>query len=341
MTKLKQKRTVKIYECLECGETSIKGPAFGKHVKKHGYKNTEEYKIKYGLVKTQNDLKNEGAVRCEICEFYAHDLNSHIIRIHKMKIDEYKKMYNGHIKSSGYLNIQSERMKGKNNPAYQHNGKYSPFSDKFIYADKIDKQELCKKVSKSNRENGNNDITLAYWTKRGYTEEQAKEKISEKQSTFSLEKCMQKYGEETGRERWLKRQEKWHKNYKKSNFSKISQELFWKISHKLNTLDGIYFAQLNDNKQKDDSGRNWEYNLKLNKKIIKPDFFDMTTKKIIEFDGDYWHDTRQIRNTNKNREFERDKLIAENGYIVLHVKECDYKDNPENVIKECMEFLNG
>jgi len=36
-----------------------------------------------------------------------------------------------------------------------------------------------------------------------------------------------------GRNRWLERQEKWLNNYKKVNYSKISQELFISIYNEL------------------------------------------------------------------------------------------------------------
>jgi len=37
---------------------------------------------------------------------------------------------------------------------------------------------------------------IQYWVNKGYTEEEAKIKVKEAQSTFTLEKCIQKYGKE-------------------------------------------------------------------------------------------------------------------------------------------------
>lgn len=180
--------------------------------KEHGYKSYDDYKIKHGLIQTKEQKLAEGAVECVICGCVGHDLTSHITRIHNMTPQEYREKYNSPTRSKKFLNELSERVKGENNPAYQHGGRLSPFSDKFIHADKIDKEELIKKVGKSNRENGNNSTTLLYWLKLGYSEEEAKEKLSERQTTFSLEKCIKKYGEEEGRKRWKKRQEKWLKS---------------------------------------------------------------------------------------------------------------------------------
>jgi hypothetical protein len=50
---------------------------------------------------------------------------------------------------------------------------------------------------------------LEYWIDKGYNEEEAKNKVKESQSTFSLEKCIEKYGIIEGLEVWENRQEKW------------------------------------------------------------------------------------------------------------------------------------
>lgn len=183
-----------------------------------------------------------------------------------------------------------------------------------------------------------NTTQIGYWLKRGYTELQSKEKIKERQKTFSLDICIEKYGEDIGKKIWINRQLKWFENYKKNNFSKISQELFWKIYNIINLTDNeIYFATLKNN-FKDDSGKNNEYRLELNNSIILPDFFIKNKNKIIEFDGTYYH-----RNTteNKKREKLRDKDILDGGYYLLHIKESDYMKDKEKTVNECINFINN
>lgn len=88
-----------------------------------------------------------------------------------------------------------DSVKGDKNPAYQHGGKFSPFSDKFIHADKIDIPELYKQVAKTRSDNNNDITTIEYWLKK--TEgnlDEAEKLLSERQSTFSLEKCIEKHG---------------------------------------------------------------------------------------------------------------------------------------------------
>lgn len=162
------------------------------------------------------------------------------------------------------------------------------------------------------------------------------ERMEHLKHTTSLEGFIKRHGEKEGLIKWKERQEKWMKSYKKSNFSKISQEVFWVLSENIDDLSNIYFAELDENKNKDDSGRNHEYNLDLGDSFIKPDF--IKDNKIIEFDGDYWHGEAR---GNQQRDKERDEKLISLGYKILRVRERDWKQDKESVIKECMEFLNA
>ena len=65
--------------------------------------------------------------------------------------------------------------------------------------------------------------SMEYWIYRGYTPEQAEIEVKKRQSTFSLEKCITKYGEEQGQKVWRERQEKWQESLKKTyDYSKNS-----------------------------------------------------------------------------------------------------------------------
>jgi hypothetical protein len=83
-------------------------------------------------------------------------------------------------------------------------------------------ERLClEKKNKNNEAGGNTSksnveiqkITskrcVEYWISKGCTEVEAKEEVAKRQATFTFEKCIEKYGEEAGRQRWLDRQEKW------------------------------------------------------------------------------------------------------------------------------------
>lgn len=182
-----------------------------------------------------------------------------------------------------------------------------------------------------------------YWIKKGLSFEDATEEVSRVQTTFSLEVCIQKHGEKKGREIWLKRQEKWHNSYKKSNFSMVSQELFWSIydslSDEFKRDNDIFFATLcRETKVRTTCGTNEEYRLTLNDSFIRPDFFVLQKKRIIEFDGLYYH--RGIPE-NAKRDLIRDTNIINSGYEVFHVNEMDFKTDKDTVLTNCINFLNS
>lgn len=235
------------------------------------------------------------------------------------------------------------RLKGKNNPAHNHGGKFSPFSKKFIhYTNDEDIRKLHEKAEQSRIKNNSHYLKVVYWLEEANGDwEEAKRLRNENRTLFSLDYCIEKYGEEKGRERWLKRQEKWQKNYKKSNFSKISQELFWSIAKNLDDLTDIYFAELDKNKQKDKSGRNHEHRLVLDR-LILPDFIDLKQRKIIEFDGEYWHsvNNKDYNFENRtNRDDIREQVLIDNNYSVLRVSETDFREDPDEILDICLEFL--
>lgn len=96
---------------------------------------------------------------------------------------------------------KSNRVRGKNNPAYNHGGKLSPWSEKSEFYSEEAKQKAA--------ENRSYTTHLEYYTNNGMSEDEAKEALSERQRTFSLEKCIEKYGKVQGVEIWKRRQQKW------------------------------------------------------------------------------------------------------------------------------------
>ncbi len=85
------------------------------------------------------------------------------------------------------------------------------------------------------------------------------------------------------------------------------------------------------------------------------DFVDIDNKKVIEFNGNYWHCDpnkyasdyyhKQIKKVaSEVWEYDKQKRehIENRGYIMKVIWELDYKQDPQQVIKECLEFLaNG
>ncbi len=172
--------------------------------------------------------------------------------------------------------------------------------------------------------------------------------------TTSLQGFISRHGEKTGKQKWEDRQTKWQATLKAKSpeeierinrakintrgFSFVSQELFWSIATQLESLEEIFFAQLDENKLCDKSGRNHEYMILTDeRRMFFPDFFVKDKRKIIEFDGDYWHGGVG----NKTKDNEREQMLVSLGYKVLRIKQADWSANPNVVILKCMEFING
>lgn len=86
-----------------------------------------------------------------------------------------------------------------------------------------------------------NTNQIGYWLKKGYTECQAKEMVKERQQTFSLNKCITKYGKEDGIVRFNERNTKWLDS-RKSSLSKG----VWNLSDQGLSFDN-YVSRYGDN----------------------------------------------------------------------------------------------
>lgn len=83
--------------------------------------------------------------------------------------------------------------------------------------------EIQKSNSKKvDPKNRSHNTQIKWWTKKGYTEEEAKNLIKERQATFTKEKCIQKYGKEKGKIVFKNRQQKWRRSLDKK-YSKETQ----------------------------------------------------------------------------------------------------------------------
>lgn len=313
------------------------------------------------IYESKKKFKNdEGVIICKECGMMGNNLLKHIGAKHGSVEDYCAKHHctrNDLISEKSHNNL-SERQKAlmekgiikgftsENNPSKGEdckNGRNSPYSLNFrgyVGLSNEEKQlkinDLMNKKIESTNENCNNPKRIEYYLSRGYSQYQSEQMLKESQQTFSLDKCIEKYGEEDGKKRWLERQEKWLNNYKKLNYSMVSQELFWKIYDLLESKEDIYFATLDEDKQKDISGLNYEYTLHLDSGYIKPDFFDKKQGKIIEFDGAYWHNFSDMK---KKEDARRSQKIIDNGYKLFKVDELDYRKNPEKILQECLDFL--
>jgi len=304
---------------------------------------------------TQEKIEGIDYVVCKLCNKQMGAIQGrHLTCTHGINSKEYKKLfpdakmlpdnYKGgfrqsrgkHMKEERYRKMLSEKFSGQNNrnsksnTTEQQRKERSPFAKEF-YEKRNLSENIRKEFNDNVAKNRSYTTQVEYYINKGFSEDEAKFYLKERQATGRLDKFIKRYGEEEGLNRWKERQEKWLKNFHKNNYSIISQELFIQIYEIIKEkFSNIYFAT------KEDNGKNNEIRLKLKKQIILPDFFVEENKKIIEFDEIYWHKNNP---ENKKREMIRDNAIIESGYYVMHVREDDYHKDPERTIKKCVDFI--
>lgn len=107
---------------------------------------------------------------------------------------------------------------------------------------------------------------------------------------------------------------------------------------KIYIYDDIYFATLDKSKEEiyDGGDRNFEFMLKTKKSFIKPDFYIPSIKKIIEFDGVYYH---RSNTENQKREKQRDALIDDMNIDLLHICENEYLSDKSKTVQKCIDFI--
>lgn len=238
---------------------------------------------------------------------------------------------------------------GENNPAHrskvdeQTRKERSPFSKEFYKKRGIDVSErdnLYKNMERSY------NTTLEYYINKGMTEDEAKLALHNRQKTFTIEKCIEKYGEVEGIKKYNERQKQWYSSLRK-NFIENGDGRSIQSSFALNIITKIC-----DNLNIAIPEKEKYIYSKTDNKSYAYDF--CYNKKIIEFNGDYWHCNpdffppeyyNRVMQKTAQDIWEKDKRKREcaekYGYTVLTIWENDYNKNPENIIKTCIDFIKS
>ncbi len=306
-------------------------------------------------IKTHMPLK-------EYYEKYHCDLSSVISAAHRKRLSEITKA----LIKAGKLNVFTST----NNPGINHGGKLSPFSKSFVgYKNLSDEEKLNKihetalKSVETANNNHNNTTRLDYYTSRGASLEEAEQLLKERQATFSLKICIDKYGFKEGCKRFKERQELWRHsitsnpesnarqiagrikatnislnkqsskelstNFKHTVFSKVSQEFFNLLMLVLKQEHNIEFPDVRY------AAVNSEYKVVVDEEHFRLlDFYIPSLNKAIEFDGTYWHDDPIA---DKDRERLIENVMP--GIKFHRVAEADYYDDPYNVICKAIDFI--
>lgn len=202
--------------------------------------------------------------------------------------------------------------------------------------------------------NRKSNTTLQYYLNKGLSETDALSALRNRQSTRTLAKSIEKYGEIEGLNRWLDTNANWSKKieekYQNGEFSKAPKSKIWKVTSS-SEIELASFLQtqypstllFGENQLTLFDGLRYYYY----------DICDIISKKIIEYNGDYWHANpskykeESLVHSNKSAKqiWEADdiklKIAKSLGYNIHVVWETDYLKNKIEITNRCLTFLNG
>ena len=343
-------------KCKKCGDPIDSPNHQAMHCSKCSFERMSfDQKSKVDPTFLDDKVLNIDYVVCPICGFLSRSLQSHIRYNHKdITYREFMiKFPDSQTICESERNDLSDRISGDKNPAFDHGGKFSPFSKKYIH---YNEEQRLSSIAKA-AENRSYTTQLEYYTDRGLSEQEALEALTKRQTTFSLDRCIEQYGEELGYEKWKERQEKWQNTLKSKSDEEIAEINKKKIYRggMCSKKEKLLFSLIESSNELDTSLLECQF------AILKNDnrtlfIYDIKYKnKIIEFNGDYWH-----ANPNKYKPdnviqypgqayrvakdiWERDKtkleFAKEKGYEVLVIWECDLVKNRDETINKCLNFL--
>jgi len=213
-------------------------------------------------------------------------------------------------------------------------------------------QNVSHKLRKDNPEDYDHCFNnkIEYYLNKGMSFDDSIKALKDRQTTFSLNICIDKHGRDKGIKIFNDRTKKWQKSLMdngniKCGYSAISQELFNGIISICGDSDRIYFAT-----------KSKEFFLSTKECFYQYDFTDRDRMKMIEYHGDLYHGNPEMfgeddyphpyykENGPTAREmWDRDKkkvdIAIESGFQVLTIWDTEYKSNKYKTIQKCIGFL--
>jgi hypothetical protein len=217
----------------------------------------------------------------------------------------------------------------------------------------INKVREFQVVQEKKVKNHKSNTTIQYFLDKGYSETDAISALKERQSTRLKRKYIEKYGEKVGTERYEKTNASWstkmETQYRAGKFSKSPKTKVWKVTSSselqlAETLQEKLGKPLlfGKNQLKIFDGVQYYYF----------DLCDIEHKKIIEYNGDYWHANPKkfskntiVRNGLSANDLWKKDIIKRRvanrlGYKILTIWESDYLKEPSMCIEKCLKFLS-
>lgn len=318
----------------------------------------EEYSLKKTIERGEklfaDKIENQDYLICQICGAKSGDLGSHV-HMHDITPKEYKKKFN--IQYLKPLKNRDNR-RGDKNPAFNHGGKYSPWSKNFVHGYDEDRHIQSKANHSAYMNDPDNrskfQFFYEYWLDFANGDEVLASELYTKHQTKNLDFFIEKYGEDEGTSRHAAKTEKWldtlanksNEEMAQINSSKVRKSGSFSSKEERELLSII---QEYDNETIDQLCL-WYLDEQMTRRFF---LYDISlNKKIIEYNGDFWHANPKMYDhtfvnpyTHKTqaethlRDKIKNQVAIDHGYEVLTVWETEYKLNKQKVITECIHFL--
>ena len=318
---------------------------------------------------SEDKIEGIDYVTCKLCGKKMEAIQGrHLTCTHGITSKEYKEMFPGakmlpdnykggfrqsrgkHMKEEKYREMFSKKISGQNNrnsksnTTEQERKERSPFTKEFYVKRNLPDENRVKFIDNVSQ-NRSYNTQLDYYLEKGFSEEESKILLKDRQTTFSLEKCIKRYGAEEGLKKWTNRQEKWK--------AKVFNKDQWIGKGTSMLTDNIINEILKYGNENLLYGSKEKFIYdKEYKRVYKYDITNLRNKKIIEINGIFWHCKQGLYNDHyfnkvkkmfakEIRDYDINKLniAKQHGYDVLVIWEDDYDKNPEETIKKCINFI--
>lgn len=289
-------------------------------------------------------------VICPICRKKFKQISmAHLRDHHNLSVEEFKSLYPD--AKLTCTKLIEDHLVGENNPGSKSKideetiRKRSPYCLEFWIVRGKTKEDYEAFIEKERQKAPFREkpCTIEYYTKRGYSEEEAKKIISTKTISNGLDFYIKKYGEEEGPKRYEERIKKWsYKLFQGRKTSSVANDFISEIlsDSQINEDDFLY----GDNE--------YRFYSPEDRKIYDFDLLNIVNNRVIEFNGDYWHCNpsiysndyyNKVKKKNAQEIWDYDKrkieIIKKHGFEVLVIWEYDYVNNHDEILKKAKEFL--
>jgi hypothetical protein len=331
------------------------------------------------LLNKIGEEKYKNLPACEICGYRTTTLYNHILKIHEISVEEYKKKYNSRIETDEYLSSKSIRISGEKNPMYNKNRpECSPFSSQFYilkgYNEKdaiflANKKKKEVKIIRENLPPSSFPTNIDYFkNKFNVSDDIAYKMLKERQqrNTNSIKNIARRKNISIEEATTIRNKitSKWLNTMNSKSVEELAEINRRKIPDGVSNSSIIFFDFLIDTCKLDikniyyNKNEFWlNYISNGNNKFY---FYDFKFKnKIIEYNGDMYHGNpkifkaddcplkrfpnRNLQNRKASDMWNYDKLKMDlaisKGYNVLTIWESEVKENKYTVLEKCKEFL--